>query len=94
MELQILISLTTSFSLVFKSETTQTTVLLYAVNAASTLGVRAYMRDFWATSARVPGVETYNEAVRRTDRVMACLGFMGVGWILLGGIGVIEVVRT
>ena len=62
------------------------TLGLHFLNAACAIGTRAYMRDFWASSARVPGAETYNEAVRKTEEVMELLWWVGNAWGVAGGI--------
>lgn len=48
--------------------------------AALCFGVCQYMLDFWATEARVPMLDQYNEAVAPNRVVIAHLGLLSAQW--------------
>ncbi|KAF2230950.1 hypothetical protein EV356DRAFT_535905 [Viridothelium virens] len=81
----ILISLLTSLYLAFGSGYPSSSKLtLTLANAGMALIVRTYMLDFWRSSAKVPFVKGYNEAISRTGEVMDVLITLAVSWGVLG----------
>ncbi|KAL9095132.1 MAG: hypothetical protein Q9165_002735 [Trypethelium subeluteriae] len=70
----ILISLVTSLYLAFGSGYPSSSKLtLTLANAGMALLVRTYMLNFWRSSAKVPFVKGYNEAISRTGEIMDVL---------------------
>lgn len=43
-------------------------------------GASKYMHDFWATKAKMPMLDQYNEALSQSMEVIGFLDVLSVGW--------------
>lgn len=52
--------------------------------AAGLFGAARYMQNFWATKAKVPFLEQYNDAIKQSTDVLTFLNVAGALWGVLG----------
>ncbi|KAF2760947.1 hypothetical protein EJ05DRAFT_473522 [Pseudovirgaria hyperparasitica] len=83
-----LISLISSVYLIYSGTTANSLslsspqLLLSIANISFSAAASRYIAGFWAHSTRVPFVESYNEALRRTDDVVSALQSSAAAWLL------------
>jgi hypothetical protein len=43
---------------------------------------RTYIQSFWNKKAKIPGVETYNDALNSTQEIKGHLGILALAWFM------------
>lgn len=93
--IQTALSLISSISLAARplltgsSSSRLTFLVLGVANVAACFGAQAHVAGYWKGKAKIPFVKKYNEAIGGTNLVRVFLGYLGWGWVLVGGLGTV-----